>query len=278
MNETQRVKAIKALVEKGDKAKDKSDQYYTAAGIHLKALKETGIRTAAWEKLVRDKCGIGRSRAYELIAIADGRKTVAKLRLTKAESMRKHAAANKAARKAARSSTSGGQNPSTSSGQNLPAVVGQKAEPKAEPKAELAQAVLDTWAEGRATPTGEIHSAAPLPSQWGGDIVQQCLELYKQMKTEEQTRFVVTLNDDTDAVALVLDIIESMDEDECLRFIDGFNKKNNGLHIGKKPERKAAPAGGKPGRTAATAAATTDGFPDMPEFLKRAPAGEQVAA
>ena len=37
MNEAQLVKAIKTLVEKGDKARDKAEQFYIAAGQHLKS-------------------------------------------------------------------------------------------------------------------------------------------------------------------------------------------------------------------------------------------------
>jgi len=33
-------KLIKAHIEKGDKAKDKAEQHYIAAGLHLKELKE----------------------------------------------------------------------------------------------------------------------------------------------------------------------------------------------------------------------------------------------
>ena len=90
MNEVQRIEAIKVLVKKGDKAKDKADQYYTAAGLHLKSLREDSPSKAAWENLIKSKCGLGTSRAYELIQIADGRKTVADVRLDTAERVREH--------------------------------------------------------------------------------------------------------------------------------------------------------------------------------------------
>jgi hypothetical protein len=86
----QLIKEIKTFVKKGDKAKDKSEQYYVAAGIHLRTLKSQAPNPAAWEQLIKSRCGLSRSRAYDLIAIADGRKTVAELRLGTAERMRKH--------------------------------------------------------------------------------------------------------------------------------------------------------------------------------------------
>jgi hypothetical protein len=90
MTPDQLIKAINALVEKGNKAKDKAEQYYAAAGLHLKTLREESPNKTAWEKLIRSKCGLGASRAYELIQIADGRKTVADVRLANAEPVRKH--------------------------------------------------------------------------------------------------------------------------------------------------------------------------------------------
>ena len=103
----QRIKEIQELVKKGDKAKDKAEQYYTAAGIHLKTLKKKAPNQAAWEQLIKSRCGLSTSRAYELIQIADGRKTVAELRLGTAARMRKHRSRpsrdgqNKAAERAA---------------------------------------------------------------------------------------------------------------------------------------------------------------------------------
>jgi hypothetical protein len=83
------IKTIKAHIEKGDKAAEKSEQHYIAAGQHLKTLKDWhrgGWKD--WEALLKDKIGIGKSRASELMQIADGRKTVEQVRERKAESMR----------------------------------------------------------------------------------------------------------------------------------------------------------------------------------------------
>lgn len=72
---------IKAHIAAGDKAIDKAEQHYKAAGIHLKEArdraKEEGIVFSAF---LAGQCNIGRSRAYELIAIADGTKTLKEVR------------------------------------------------------------------------------------------------------------------------------------------------------------------------------------------------------
>ena len=39
VDQEQLIKTIKALVAKGDKAREKSDQFYIAAGQHIKTLK-----------------------------------------------------------------------------------------------------------------------------------------------------------------------------------------------------------------------------------------------
>src|ERR1700741_1579538 len=90
MKETQLVKTIKAHIAAGDKAAEKSNNHYTAAGQHLKTLKAShGGTWAEWEALLRDKIGIGKSRASELMAIADGRKTVESARAATAYRVRR---------------------------------------------------------------------------------------------------------------------------------------------------------------------------------------------
>jgi hypothetical protein len=71
------VRRVKALIEKGDKAAEKAEQFYKSAGIHIKEIKQ---QSEDWETIVREQCNIGRSRAYELMAIADGRTTFEKVR------------------------------------------------------------------------------------------------------------------------------------------------------------------------------------------------------
>ena len=78
MNQAQLIKAIKAHIAKGE-------QHYISAGLHLAKLKETCPDQATFLALVKDKVGIGKSRTYELLSIADGRKTVEEVRADTAE-------------------------------------------------------------------------------------------------------------------------------------------------------------------------------------------------
>src|SRR6516164_7951257 len=83
------IQTIKAHIAKGDKAADKAEQHYIAAGQHLKTLKaQHKGNWAEWEALLKERVGIGKSRASELMLIAAGTKTVAEVRAEKAESMR----------------------------------------------------------------------------------------------------------------------------------------------------------------------------------------------
>ena len=84
----QLIKTIKALIAKGDHAKGKSEQFYIAAGQHLKTLKAEKPPLIKWEDYLGE-CGIevGRRRADELIQIADGRTTVEEVRAGKAKSV-----------------------------------------------------------------------------------------------------------------------------------------------------------------------------------------------
>jgi hypothetical protein len=87
---------ICALIRKGDDAVDKAEhatakaeQFYIAAGLHLKKLQAAKPDGKTWEYWVKWHCKIGIRRAQELIAIADGRTTLEKVRASKAESMRR---------------------------------------------------------------------------------------------------------------------------------------------------------------------------------------------
>jgi hypothetical protein len=81
-----RWKLVRAHIAKGDKARDKADQHYIAAGQYLRELKTEHAGTwAEWEALVKERAGIGKSRASELMQIADGRKTVEQVRADTAE-------------------------------------------------------------------------------------------------------------------------------------------------------------------------------------------------
>jgi hypothetical protein len=93
MNEAQIVKTIKAHIAKGDQLKDKSKQHYISAGQHLETLKKDGAHKRnglTWEQYVKDKCGIGRERADQLIRTADGRTTVEQERANTAQRVMKH--------------------------------------------------------------------------------------------------------------------------------------------------------------------------------------------
>lgn len=73
---------IKAHIAAGDKATSKAEEHYKAAGIHLKEAKERVKRTAnlTWPAFLVSQCGIQRSRANELIQIADGRTSLEEVR------------------------------------------------------------------------------------------------------------------------------------------------------------------------------------------------------
>src|SRR5262245_28382783 len=85
----QRWKAVRTCIEKADKAAEKARDWQITAGQHLRALKAEhdagGGTWAEWESLVKEKAGIGKSRASELMAIADGTKTLERVRADTAE-------------------------------------------------------------------------------------------------------------------------------------------------------------------------------------------------
>jgi hypothetical protein len=75
------VRYIKAHVKRGEKAKDKAEQHFIAAGMYLTTLKVTYAPTwQHWEDLLRVKVGLSTGRASELMQIADRRKSVQGIR------------------------------------------------------------------------------------------------------------------------------------------------------------------------------------------------------
>jgi len=78
---------INALADKLANAERKIEEYQRSIGQHIAAIK--AVRPNDWEKIVKAKCKLGRSRAYELLAIADGTKTVKQTRAEKAGSVRR---------------------------------------------------------------------------------------------------------------------------------------------------------------------------------------------
>jgi hypothetical protein len=73
-NVTQHCRAINALNTKLEHAARKVKEYQTAIGQHIAAIKKA--RPDHWEDIVRAECNLGRTRAYELMAISGGTKTV----------------------------------------------------------------------------------------------------------------------------------------------------------------------------------------------------------
>lgn len=94
---------IRAHVSKGDASIEKAEQHYKAAGIHLMEAKERVKRRAdiTWPLFLNKHCTIRRSRADEMIAIAEGKTSLADLRASGADRVRRHAEKNKSARKSA---------------------------------------------------------------------------------------------------------------------------------------------------------------------------------
>lgn len=69
---------IKAFIEKGNLAVKKSEDLYLSAGCSLLELKKRV--PDQWLKHAKDDIGISKTRAYELVAIAEGRTTTEETR------------------------------------------------------------------------------------------------------------------------------------------------------------------------------------------------------
>jgi hypothetical protein len=79
-NQAQLISTIKAHIAKGDKAAEKAEQHYIAAGQYLARLKkEHAGNWSEWEALLK-AIDISTGRASELMQIADGRKTLDQVR------------------------------------------------------------------------------------------------------------------------------------------------------------------------------------------------------
>jgi hypothetical protein len=76
MNEAEHFRRAKAHLEAGDRATAKGQEHYVSAGQHLRAIKDLSPDQATFLEKVEAKLGLGKSRTYELLAIADGTKTV----------------------------------------------------------------------------------------------------------------------------------------------------------------------------------------------------------
>jgi hypothetical protein len=73
---------IKAHIAAGDKSIGKAEEHYKAAGIYLQdAKKRLAVsREMTWPAFLTAHCSVARSRADELIAIANGKTTLAEVR------------------------------------------------------------------------------------------------------------------------------------------------------------------------------------------------------
>ena len=70
---------ITELKQATNKFKETTAEIEEAIGHHIKAIK--AAEPDDWERVVKAKCGLSRTRAYELMAIADGTKSAAQVRL-----------------------------------------------------------------------------------------------------------------------------------------------------------------------------------------------------
>jgi hypothetical protein len=75
---------IRALMAKGDRA---GEEFYKAAGRQIGELKR--LHPDHWLVMVREECGLSRTRAFQLVAIAEGRRTVTDARARNAEANRR---------------------------------------------------------------------------------------------------------------------------------------------------------------------------------------------
>jgi len=91
-------KEIKARIEAGDKAMGKAEDHYLAAGLQLAEARRRVADDGGSFRAFLDNHGIGRSRAYDILAVTDGRKTFDGIRAKAAERAAKHAATNREAR------------------------------------------------------------------------------------------------------------------------------------------------------------------------------------
>jgi len=77
---------ISVLLDKADRADEKAEQFRIAAGLHIQAVKR--LWPDHWLEMIEKDCKVGRSRIYEIEAIADGRTTVEKVRSDNAQRQR----------------------------------------------------------------------------------------------------------------------------------------------------------------------------------------------
>lgn len=81
-----------ARIAAADKSMDRAQNLYVSAGLYFIEAKKrvdshapSGGKTAAWTKFLADHCQIGKTRAWEVMAIADGRTSAQELNARKNE-------------------------------------------------------------------------------------------------------------------------------------------------------------------------------------------------
>jgi hypothetical protein len=79
-NETQLVKTIRAHLARAEKYQSKAEEHFITAGQYLMTLKGNSPDQATFLQIVKEQIGLGKSRTYELLQIADGTKTVEEVR------------------------------------------------------------------------------------------------------------------------------------------------------------------------------------------------------
>src|SRR5579872_5708840 len=88
-------KTVAALIQKGDHAAEKAEQYYKAAGLHLATAKASKPADVTWPVFVRKHFNLGQERADELIRIGDGRTSLAEVRAKQATQYQRRKRINK---------------------------------------------------------------------------------------------------------------------------------------------------------------------------------------
>jgi hypothetical protein len=86
--EAQLIEKCRAHIQKGNKAAEKAEQHFISAGQCLRQLRE-GRDQATFLALVEQHLHVKKSRAYELLSIADGKKTFEEVKEERRERQRR---------------------------------------------------------------------------------------------------------------------------------------------------------------------------------------------
>jgi hypothetical protein len=89
MDQAQLCQTIRVLIDKGDQATEKAEQFYISAGQHLKSLREDKTKTE-FEAVLKQRKLVGLSRAYELMKLADRTRSLGQMRAMTDQRKKKH--------------------------------------------------------------------------------------------------------------------------------------------------------------------------------------------